>query len=86
MKCSSYRNLKCLKILTEFTIEEIIWVRIFACVVNNIVVIVFTLRRQRGRMVSVSDSQSGGPEFESHSGDLLDLLSVIQSANPQPRL
>ena len=37
-------------------------------------------------MVSVSDSQAGGPEFESHSGDLLDLLSVIQSANPQPRL
>ena len=37
-------------------------------------------------MVSASDSQSGGPEFKSHSGDLLDLLSVIQRANPQPRL
>lgn len=86
MKCSSSRNLKCLKILTEFTIEEIIWVCIFACIVNNIVVVVFTLRRQRGRMVNASDSLSGGPEFESHSGDLLDLLSVIQSSNPQPHL
>ena len=86
MNCSSYRNLKCLKILTEFTIEEIIWVRMFACVVNNIVVIVFTLRRQHGRMVSASDLQCCGPEFESYSGNLLDLLSVIQSSNPQPRL
>ena len=59
---------------------------IFACVVSNIVVVVFTLRRQRGRMVNASDSQSGGPEFESYSGDLLDLLAVIQSSNPQPRL
>ena len=32
------------------------------------------LWRQRSRVVSTSDSQSGGPGFESRSGDLLDLL------------
>ena len=30
--------------------------------------------RQRGRVVSVSDSQSGGPGFESRSGHFLDLF------------
>ena len=32
------------------------------------------LWRQRGRVVSTSDSQSGGSGFESRSGDLLDLF------------
>ena len=42
--------------------------------------------RQRGRVVSASDLQSGGPGFESRSGHLLDLLSVVPSSNPRPRL
>ena len=42
--------------------------------------------RQRGRVVSASDSQSGGPGFESRSGHLLDLCSVVPSSNPRPRL
>ena len=33
-------------------------------------------------MVSVLDLQSGGPGFESHSGELLELLSVVLSLNP----
>ena len=33
--------------------------------------------RQRGQVVSASDSQSGGPGFESRSGHLLDLCSVV---------
>ena len=37
---------------------------------------------QRG----TSDLQSGGPGFESHSGHLLDLLSLALSSNPRPRL
>ena len=41
--------------------------------------------RQRGRVVSASDSQSGGPGFESCSGHLLDLCSVIPSSNSWPR-
>ena len=32
------------------------------------------MRRQRGRVVSVSDSQSGGPGFESRSGHYLNLF------------
>ena len=35
--------------------------------------------RQRGRVVSASHSQSGGPGFESRSGDLLDLFSFVPS-------
>ena len=42
--------------------------------------------RQRGRVVSASDSQSGGPGFESRSGHLLDLCSVVPSSNSRPRL
>ena len=42
--------------------------------------------RQRGRVVSTSDSQSGGPGFESRSGHLLDLCSVVPSSNSRPRL
>ena len=42
--------------------------------------------RQRGRVVSASDSQSGGPGFESRSGHLLGLFSVVPSSNPQPPL
>ena len=38
-------------------------------------------RRQRGRAVSASDSQSGGTGFESRSGHLLDLCSVVPSSN-----
>ena len=38
------------------------------------------------RVVSASDSQSGGSGVESHSGVSLDLFSVIPSSNPQPRL
>ena len=34
-------------------------------------------------MVSVSDLQSGGPGFESCSGHLLDLFSVVPSSNPR---
>ena len=34
--------------------------------------------RQRGRVVSASDSQSGGSEFESRSGHLLNLFSVAR--------
>ena len=41
---------------------------------------------QRGRVVSASDSQSGGPGFESRSGHLLDLGSVVPSLNSRPRL
>ena len=50
------------------------------------------LRRQRGRVVSASDLQSGDPGFESRSGHLLDLFSVVPSrsvvpgSNPRPRL
>ena len=43
-------------------------------------------RRQRGQVVSASDLQSGGPGFESRSGNLLDLFSVVPSSNPRPRL
>ena len=42
--------------------------------------------RQRGRVVSASDSQSGGPGFESRSGHLLDFCSVVPSSNSRPRL
>ena len=38
-------------------------------------------RRQRDRAVSVSNLQSGCPRFESRSGDLHDLSSVISSSN-----
>ena len=31
-------------------------------------------RRQRGRVVSASDAQSGGPGFESRSGHLLEVV------------
>ena len=43
-------------------------------------------RGQRGRVVSASDSQSDGPGFESRSGHLLDLCSVVPSSNSRPRL
>ena len=43
-------------------------------------------RRQSGQVVSVYNSQSGGPGFESRSGNLLDLFSVIPSSNPWPCL
>ena len=39
-----------------------------------------------GRVVSASDSQSGGPGFESCSGHLLDLFSVVPSSNSRPHL
>ena len=42
--------------------------------------------RQRGRVVSAPDSQSGGPGFESRSGHLLDLCLVVPSLNSRPRL
>ena len=44
------------------------------------------LRRQRGRVVSASDWQAGGPGFESRSGQLLDLCSFVPSLNSRPRL
>ena len=44
------------------------------------------LRRQSGQVVNAYDSQSGGTGFESHSGNLLDLFSVILSSNPRPCL
>ena len=44
------------------------------------------LGRERGRVVSAPDSQSGGPGFESRSGHLLDLCSVVPSLNSRPRL
>ena len=34
-------------------------------------------------MVNASDSQSGSPGFESHSGHLLDLFSVVLSSHPR---
>ena len=43
-------------------------------------------RRQRDRVVRALDSQSGGPGFESRSGHLLDLYSVVPCSNPRPRL
>ena len=46
----------------------------------------FETGRQRDLVVCASDSQSGGPGFESPSGDLLDLLSVVPSSNPRPHL
>ena len=42
--------------------------------------------RQPGRVVNASDSQYGGPGFESRSGHLLDLFSVVPSSNPRSRL
>ena len=44
------------------------------------------LGRQHGRVVSASGSQSRGPGFESRSGHLLDLFSVVRSSNPRSRL
>ena len=44
------------------------------------------LGRQVGRVVSTSDSQSGGPRFESRCDNLLDLFSVVPSSNPWSRL
>ena len=44
------------------------------------------IRRQLGHVVSASDSQSGGPRFESHSGNLLELFWVVLSSNPWPHL
>ena len=41
---------------------------LFSCKLNSL------SRRQRGRVVRVSDSQSGGPGLESHSGHYLDLF------------
>ena len=41
---------------------------------------------QHGRMVSASHSKSGGPGFESRSGDLEDLFSVVPSSDHRPRL
>ena len=41
---------------------------------------------QRGRVVSASDSQSGGPGFESRSGHLLDLCLVVPSLSSRLRL
>ena len=37
-------------------------------------------------MVSASDSHSGGPGFESCSGHLLGLFSVVPSSNPRPHV
>ena len=42
--------------------------------------------RQRDRVVSASDSQSDGPGFESRSGHLLDLCSVVPSSISRPCL
>ena len=42
--------------------------------------------RQRGRVVSASDPQSGGPGFESRSGHLLDFCSFIPSSISRPCL
>ena len=39
-------------------------------------------RRQHGRVVSESDSQSSSPLFGSCSGHLLDLFSVVLSSKP----
>ena len=44
------------------------------------------LWRQRGRVVSATDSQSGGPGFKYCSCHLLDLFSVILSSGPWPHL
>ena len=38
------------------------------------------VRKKRGRVVSASDSQSGGPGFESRSGYLLDFFSIVPSS------
>ena len=37
-------------------------------------------------MVSLSDSESGGPGFESRSGHLLDFFLVVPILNPRPGL
>ena len=44
------------------------------------------LRMQSGGVVSALDLQSGAPGFESRSGHLLDLFSVVSSSNPLPCL
>ena len=44
------------------------------------------IRRERGRVVSASDSQSGDPGFKSRSGHLEDFCSVFPSSNPRPSL
>ena len=49
-------------------------------------VISHLIRRQHGRVVSASDLQSGSPRFESCSGELLELLSVVLSSNLRPLL
>ena len=45
-----------------------------------------SLGGQGGRVVSTSDLQSGGPGFESRSGHLLDLCSVVpKKPNKEPK-
>ena len=56
------------------------------CKICGLLVSRHTRRRQRGRVVSASDSQSDGPGFESRSGHLLDLCSVVPSSNSRPHL
>ena len=53
---------------SQFADDTTVFVRDQASVSNLI------KTRQRGRVVSVSDSQSGGPGFESRSGHFLDLF------------
>ena len=55
------------------------WRQCLCCMTGN-------AGRQRGRVASASDSQSGGPGFESRSGHLLDLCSVVPSSNSRPCL
>lgn len=43
-------------------------------------------QKQRDRVVSTSDSQSGGPGFESRCNHLPDLFSVVPSSNLWPHL
>ena len=45
--------------------------------------LLYQSRRHRDRVVNASDSQSGDPGFESRSGDLLDLFSVVPSSDPR---
>ena len=59
---------------------------VFVVIIRHLVFV--HLWRQRGRVVSVSDPQSGDPGFESRSNHYLDLFvsgSVAPNSNPRPR-
>ena len=67
-------------------ITKFIFIALSNIMVDCIHVFILILGRQCGRVVSASDSKSGGPGFESLSGHLPDLFFLVPSSNPRPRL